>query len=128
MMSMSTAYTGGGNSSADDSVRAFATLGEQRIVSRSSAFRAGSLTAIASEVTLDLLDAQLAPEGAVVDAMSVFGEIRILVPPGWRVAVDGTPLAGRIKNRGRSAGSADGPQLRVRATAVFGEVKVKRPA
>jgi hypothetical protein len=67
---MFTSYTDGDNRAADDVVRAFATLGEQRIVSRSSAFRAGSLTAIASEVTLDLLDAQLAPEGAVVDAMS----------------------------------------------------------
>jgi predicted membrane protein len=128
MAYMSTSYTDGDNSTADDVVRAFATLGEQRIVSRSSAFRAGSLTAIASEVTLDLLDAQLAPEGAVVDAMSVLGEIRILVPPGWRVAVDGTPVGGTIKNKGKGAGTADGPQLRVKATAVFGEVKVKRPS
>jgi predicted membrane protein len=112
---------------ADDVVRAFVTLGEQRIVSHSDAFRAGSLTAVASEVTLDLLDARLAPEGAVVDAMSVLGEIRILVPPDWRVAVDGTPVGGRIRNRGGRAGTADGPELRVRATAVFGEVKVKRP-
>lgn len=125
---MSTAYTTSGSSSADDAVRAFATLGEQRIVNRSRAFRAGSLTAIAAEVTLDLLGAQLAPEGAVVDAMSVFGEIRILVPPGWRVAVEGTPVGGSIKNKGRGVGTADGPELRVRATAVFGEVKVKRPS
>jgi len=125
---MSTAYTENDGTSADDAVRAFAALGEQRVVSRSSAFRSGSLTAIASEVTLDLLQAQLAPEGAVVDAMSVFGEIRILVPSDWRVAVGGTPVGGSIKNKGRGTAPADGPELRVNATAVFGEVKVKRPS
>jgi predicted membrane protein len=124
---MSTTYTSSDNRSVDDVVRAFAALGERRIVSRSTAFRAGSLTAIAGDVTLDLLGARLAPEGAVVEAASVFGEIKILVPPGWRVAVEGTPVGGRIKNKGvRSAEAADGPELRVRATAVFGEVKVKR--
>lgn len=122
---MSTPYTSSDNGTADDAVRAFAAMGEQRVVSRSRAFRAGALTAIASEVTLDLLDAQLAPEGAVVDATSVFGAIRILVPSDWRVAVDGTPVGGSIRRKGRGAGTKDGPELRVKATAVFGEVKVR---
>jgi predicted membrane protein len=123
---MSTTYTSGNSGSDHNVVRAFGVMGEQRIVNRSTALRSGSLTAIASELTLDLVDAQLAPEGAVLDVTSVLGQIRILVPPGWRVAVHGSPVAGSIKNKGGGAETATGPELLVRATAVFGEVKVKR--
>jgi hypothetical protein len=128
MSIMSTSHTYGDTSTTDDVVRALAVVGEQRIVSRCAAFRAGSLKTIAGVVTLDLREAHLAPEGAVVDAMSAFGEIRILVPPGWRVAIEGTPVGGSIKNKRGGVETADGPELRVRATAVFGEVKVKRPS
>jgi hypothetical protein len=74
------------------------------------------------------LDAQLAPEGAVVDATSAFGTIRIVVPAGWQVTVEGTPVGGTIENKrpGGAVETASGPSLRARATAVLGEVKVTR--
>ncbi len=113
-----------------DVVRAFAAFDEQRLSSRSTAFRAASLTALFSEVTLDLSQAQLAPEGAVIDATSAFGGIDVLVPPGWRVTVEGNHVVGGFDDQTRSdpVETSAGPELRVRGTAVFGDVTVKHPS
>jgi predicted membrane protein len=113
-----------------DVIRAMAVFGGQRIFARSAAFRAGSLTALFGSVTLDLSEAQLAPEGAVVDTMAAFGGIDVLVPAGWRVSVGGVPIFGGFDDKTRGAGveMASGPELRVKGTALFGGVAVKHPS
>jgi predicted membrane protein len=81
-------------------------------------------------VTLDLSEAQLAPEGAVVDATSAFGAIDVLVPAGWRVSVGGADVFGGFddETQGDGVEMAAGPELRVRGTTVFGGVTVKHPS
>ena len=113
-----------------DVVRAFAAFDGHRVIGRSTAFRAASLGTLFGDVTLDLSEAQLAPEGAVVDAMSAFGEIEVLVPAGWRVSVAGNRVFGGFHDEtgGGSVEMAVGPEMQVRGTAVFGGVTVKHPS
>jgi len=96
---------------------------------RSSAqqFRGASLTAIFGGFTLDLHDAQLAPEGARVQATTVFGGLTVLVPAGWRITVSGLPVFGGFSDKTKDLGvpAEDAPHLVVDAVAFFGGVEIK---
>src|SRR5918996_106167 len=107
---------------AEDVVRATAVFGGHEVVSRSSSFRGGSATAVFGGVTIDLRNARLHPEGAVLDVTAILGGAEILVPRGWRVTTSGTPILGGIENK---AEGGEGPELRIDALTVLGGTDIK---
>ena len=113
-----------GNS--QDSVDRFVAFGGLDLANQSVHFRGGSLLALFGGITLDLREAQLAPEGAALDVVAGFGGVDIRVPPNWRVNLSGLPLFGGLENKVRNGHLAlDAPTLDVQATALFGGVEVK---
>jgi hypothetical protein len=60
--------------------------------------------------------------GAVLRAIAVLGGIEIRVPPGTRVSMSGVSLFG---GREVKVTPGEGPELQVKAIAVFGGVEVK---
>lgn len=110
--------------STGDVVRATAVFGGHDIVSRSSAFRGGSATAVFGGVTIDLRNARLADEGATIDVTAILGGVEIVVPRGWRVATSGTPILGGIENKTEGE-TAEGPELRVDALTILGGADIK---
>lgn len=94
----------------DDVAHALSVFGGQKVVSESQ-FRGASLTSFFGGDTLDLRQANLAPEGADVDVMTAFGGAGILVPEGWRVLLSGIPIFGGFDDKT----SHQSPQGRPRA-------------
>jgi predicted membrane protein len=79
-------------------------------------------------VTLDLTQAKLSPEGAVVDVMTAFGGTEIVVPLDCRVSFSGVPIFGGFSDKTTTHSdpvSQGGPSLNVRGTVMFGGVDVK---
>lgn len=109
----------------DDVAHAFSVFGGQKVVSESQQFRGASLTSFFGGVTLDLRQANLAPEGADVDVMTAFGGAGIVVPEGWRVSLSGIPIFGGFDDKTSGPSPQGSPELRVRGTALFGGVEVK---
>lgn len=75
---------------------------------------------------LDLREAQLQPGTTHVDASVVFGELKVMVPPGVRVVSEGSAVFGSFDH---SAPSWDelppnAPTVRITGTAVFGATRV----
>ncbi|HEX5949289.1 MAG TPA: DUF5668 domain-containing protein [Actinomycetota bacterium] len=110
--------------SSDDVVRATSVFGGHEVVSRSSAFKGGSATAVFGAVTVDLRNATMDPEGARVDITAILGGVEILVPRGWRVTTSGTPILGGIDNK-TSGEAAEGPELRIDALTFLGGTDIK---
>lgn len=88
--------------------------------------------AVVSEVVIDLREATVSSWETVIDAVALAAEVRILVPYGIRVRVDGSAaIVGRVDVRapGTRTGTVPPerftPALRVRAAAVFGTVRVE---
>lgn len=88
--------------------------------------------AVVSEVVIDLREATVSSWETVIDAVALAAEVRILVPHGIRVRVDGSAaIVGRIDvcAPGTRTGTVPPerftPALRVRAAAVFGTVRVE---
>lgn len=111
----------------DEALQAAGVFGGSTVTSGSPAFRGASLTAVFGGVVCDLRAARPIPEGAKITASAAFGGVEILVPRGWRIAIQGTPLFGGIDDKTEHGPdlAADAPLLRVDALALFGGVEVK---
>lgn len=75
-------------------------------------------------MVLDLREAELPPEGITIDAEVVFGECRILLPPGLAADVDASAMMGSVTDKSQR-GLPGAPMIRVRGSALFGEIVVK---
>ena len=80
------------------------------------------------DVRLDLREAELAEDEIVISAGTVFGDVEVLVPPGVVVELAGRTLFGDVREDDGAARPAGvlGPRVVVRATTLFGDVRVRR--
>lgn len=75
-------------------------------------------------VVLDLREAILPPEGMLIDAETVLGEIKILLPMGTPAQVDCTAMLAEVVDK-TQGGALEGPMVRVRGGATLGTIKVQ---
>lgn len=111
----------------DDVIRSTAFFGGPKLASTSRSFHGAWLTAIFGGITLDLRDAELAPEGASINATTFCGGVDVLVPKGWHISVRSTPIFGGLDDKTDHSQSlpSDAPTLHVDALTVLGGVDVK---
>ena len=92
--------------------------------SRAEAFRGGSMLAWFGGIAVDLREATLAP-GAHLSVNSLFGEVAIRVPPGWRVeSKEPYALAGGVDVRRRTWRTRPRPRCTLDGLALFGGIAV----
>lgn len=86
-------------------------------------------TAVCGEVVVDITSALLQTRRVVLYAYAFCGRVRLVVPDGVEVVLDGTTLAGRYRGGTAPAvpDSPDTPVIEVHAFCVAGEVLVKTP-
>lgn len=75
-------------------------------------------------MVLDLREAELPLEGITIDADVMFGECKVLLPPGVGADVDATAVMGTVNDKAQRA-LPGAPVIRVRGSAIFGEITVK---
>jgi hypothetical protein len=92
----------------------------------SQAWKGGELGVTAGGVELDLRNARLDPEGALLDLRVVMGGVDIRVPDTWQVLMEVTPFLGGADDVTRSTQGASGsPRLRVVGNVTLGGVTVR---
>ncbi|MDF3065657.1 MAG: hypothetical protein K0R38_1258 [Polyangiaceae bacterium] len=92
----------------------------------SQAWRGGLIGVTAGGVELDLRQARLAPEGAVLALRVLMGGVDIRVPDTWQVQLDVTPLFGGADDMTRSTqGTSSAPKLRIIGNVTLGGVSVQ---
>lgn len=78
------------------------------------------------DMYLDLREAQLNPGENVIDVFTLFGDVRVLVPPGVRVISSGGTLFGDTEaNLGNAAPKQNAPVVALKVSGVFGDAKVR---
>lgn len=113
------------NEDKDNFISGFALFsGLDRKVS-SKSFRGGNITAIFGGAEIDLRDAVLSPDGAVIDLMALFGGVDLRLPDGWNIEINSTALFGGVGNKYKSGDPGDENPLVISATAIFGGVEIK---
>lgn len=120
-------YRPGGVADAANRVSSLVILGEQHVISRASAFRGGTLTAILGEVKLDLRQASIDPDGAVIDTFSSLGDVTVIVPANATVHASGMPVLGDFEDKTRPTNPDEpaGPVITVTGVALLGDVTIR---
>lgn len=83
------------------------------------------MTAIMGACKLDLRQAVIAGDEAVVDVTAVMGGVEILVPANWTVEARVLPILGGVGDETRPDRSQPTQRLVVRGVAFMGGVDVK---
>ena len=109
---------------ADDTVQTSALFGSNELLVTSQRFQGGAITAIFGGVTLDLRQANLDPAGATLAATTVFGGLDVVVPRGWRVEANGTPIFGGLSSEVQPA-EPGAPTLTIDTSVIFGAATIK---
>jgi hypothetical protein len=105
--------------SADD-FAASAIFGPLAYTSTAKHLREGKLELWYGGGVLDLRNAVLAPEGAILRVRAVFGGGQILVPAGWRVVTSVRGLGGISDSRPPQGRAEDAPELTIEGMVVAG--------
>jgi hypothetical protein len=98
---------------------------QRRITSKN--FRGGKVAAVFGELKIDLTEAEIEGEEAVIHLDAVFGAVEIRVPIAWVVVSRGAAVFGEYSDR-TVHGQPPGPgakRLVVKGGAVFGSVVIK---
>jgi predicted membrane protein len=98
-----------------------------RSISRN--FKGGSIFAAFGGVDVDLRDAGLSPEGAMLELTAAFGGIDVKVPENWNIVITGVPIFGgwedKTRNKYNSQLNSNTPVLKIKCVAAFGGIEIK---
>lgn len=109
----------------DDSViNGIAILGGYRRTNSSQNFRGGELTAIMGGVELDLRDASIKEEDAVLDLFAFWGGAKIRVPEDWTISLQGVPILGGFEDKTRPPRADTGKRLVIKGYAIMGGAEI----
>lgn len=103
-----------------DEIEAGAVFGPLAYRSTSHNLRGGRLETWYGGGVVDLRDATLAPEGATLDILAVFGGGQILVPASWRVISSVRGLGGVSDSRPVQGRAEDAPLLTIEGIVFAG--------
>lgn len=106
-------------------VEGIAVMSGIRRSNNSPDFRRGNLVAVMGGCEVDLRQAKIAGEQAVIDVFAFWGGIEIRVPPEWSVTSQVTPLMGGFEDSTQPPKEGGGPRLLITGSAVMGGVEVK---
>jgi len=105
--------------------RQFTCAGAQLRI-ESQAWKGGEIGVTAGGVELDLRQARLDPEGAVLTLRVLMGGVDIRVPDTWNVQSEVVPLFGGTDDSTRSTqGVSTAPRLRITGTVTLGGVNIQ---
>jgi predicted membrane protein len=123
----STVILGGEEASTGDVVNRFVALGGAELKSDSRNFRGGSLSAIMGGIELDLRNASIAGDEAVLDTFALMGGVDIRVPEDWSVSGKVLPILGAFEDNTRTSRESGKPvkRLLVKGTAMMGGIEIK---
>lgn len=115
----------GGLRSEDDRLNKQITFAGAEFKIISQDWKGGELGVTAGGVEIDLRNARLAPEGALLDVHIVMGGVDIRVPDTWQIRCDVTPLLGGADDSTRSTqGLTNAPVLRVVGSVTLGGLSI----
>jgi hypothetical protein len=106
-------------------VSAFAFLSGVQRTCRSKGFRGGDLTAIMGSCELDLRQAEMESDRAVISTFSMWGGIELRVPDHWTVSTEIMPIMGGCDDHTEAHGDGPRKHLIIKGLAVMGGVEVR---
>jgi len=94
---------------------------------QSKNFKGGSITAIFGGSEFNLKEAELSPEGCVIDVFTMFGGSKLIVPESWEVKSDVVSIFGGFTDKRpvKSALPENSNLIVVKGMVIFGGLEIK---
>lgn len=108
----------------DDRISQFGVLCGLNPKISSQAFKGGEINAFMGGVELDLTQADIGDEEAVLVVFALMGGIEIKVPRTWTVSAHVTPFMGAMEDKTDSSQADPGKHLVVRGFVMMGGIEV----
>jgi predicted membrane protein len=90
----------------------------------SPSFSGGELSAIMGGIELDLTEARIEGESAIINLFILLGGMDIKVPKNWEVVIDGYPILGGIDDETKPRREEGMPRLIIRGYIIMGGVEI----
>jgi predicted membrane protein len=119
---------GTSGASSSSSVDADVVLGSREETMDSQEFEGGDIRCVMGGFNLDLRDARIRGDEAVLRVRAVMGGIELYVPDDWQIVVKGNPMLGAFENKTRqrqASTTGDAPRLVIEGSVVMGGVEIK---
>ncbi len=99
--------------------------GVRRVYSKN--FKGGTITAIFGGSEFDLKNAEISPEGCVIDVFTMLGGTKLIVPEDWEVKSDALSLFGGFgdKRQTKPQSTESKKVLLVKGVVLFGGIEIK---
>ncbi len=88
-------------------------------------FRGGDITAIMGGCQIDLRQAAIKVDRAVINAFAFWGGIEIRVPEGWSVKLEGFPFMGGMTDSSRAPIIPSNQRLLVKSFVMMGGIEIR---
>ena len=105
-------------------LRLHAFMGSDNARSSAADFQSADVTAVMGLSVLDLRNADIDPDGAVIKASVLMGQVQIRVPEDWTVITGGVSLMGHMDNRTKGPENDPKKRLRLKRLIMMGEITI----
>lgn len=107
-----------------DAIAVFGTT-DRRIAS--DRFGEAEMAAIFGDARLDLRDCAIDRPPALVDVVSIFGDVELIVPAEWTIQFEVMSIFGETIDRRRSSPDRESNEVEliVSGTAIFGDIEIR---
>lgn len=107
-------------------IDAIAVFSGTEIRSESEDFKGGTVKTVFGGIEIDLRNAQIGEDGALIEVISVFGGVEIIVPENIHIEFSGTPIFGGWENKTRRrSNTTDYKTLHIHGTVIFSGIEVR---
>lgn len=110
-------------------LREFVIFGGSEKKITSNDFRGGDITAVFGGVELDLREADMGTQAAVIDCFVMFGGLELRIPEDWEVVSETQAIFGSVEDKAHTEdpqpGASTAKRLVVRGYVLFGGIEVK---
>ena len=109
----------------DAAENSFAFLGSVDRRIRSADFRGGSATAFMGGVELDLTEADMAGDRAVLRVFAMWGSVELRIPEAWGLEVRVMPIMGGVEDKTRGGAAEPTKRLIVDGTVLMAGIEIR---
>ncbi|MFC2130804.1 LiaI-LiaF-like domain-containing protein [Bacteroidota bacterium] len=89
-------------------------------------FKGGNVSALFGGAEIDLTEAELSSEGAVLNLNAAFGSIEVFIPTHWHVKISGTPIFGGFEDKTKQDKPSDDSRiLNINYNVIFGGIEIR---
>jgi predicted membrane protein len=111
----------------DDYINDVSIFGGGHKIVESKNFKGGNLTSVFGGSEINMVNAEMASDGSILDVFTLFGGTTLIVPNDWKVQTDAVSILGGFNDKRRMSSSEVDPSkiLVIKGLVMLGGIEIK---